>query len=325
MIKRTLACLALLGALSAPASAEEVVLRSVSAWPDNFEFTQQYLKFVDRVNEAGKGVVQIQHVGGPEVVPTQQQDAAIRNGVFDIQMGAAAYYNGVVPEADALYASEKNPVEARESGALDILNEIWGNKLNARILAWQSGGLGFYIYLSDKPKFNQDGTLDLTGVKLRSASAYKEWFEELGGTNLMMPLHEVFTAFERGMIEGLGTSAISFTDLRVDDYINYRIGPAVWQLDILILINADRWDTLPDDAKKILTDAAIAHEKETMRSYREYAAEEERKIQQAGIEFIELEGEAAKKHVQIAHDAVWKRLGERGPENVERLREALSE
>jgi len=301
------------------ASAEAVHLKAVSAFPVNLPFTKQFQAFIDRVNREGEGVVQIDLIGGPEVIPPQQQDTAIRNGVFDMQMGPTSYYNGNVPEADALFGATTTPVEARENGGIDLLDKIWHEKLNAKFLSWQSGGIPFYIYLVDEPKLTADGVLDLSGVRMRATPAYKEWFEKLGATNVILQTSEMFPALERGVVKGLGWPAISFTDIGVYKFLNYRVEPPVWQLDIAIIMNADKWESLSDEAKQILTQAAIEHEKATAESFQAIREREEKILQDAGMEFYTLE--KGDKHRQIAFDLVWDRLKSRDPSNVEALRE----
>lgn len=318
-------CIAAIVAL-APfgAAADEVVLKSVSTWPSSYAVVKEYLRFVDRVNEAGKGVVRIDHVGGPEVIPADQQDTAIRNGVFDIQFGAASYYSGVVPEADALKASELTPVEARKAGAIDLLSGIWRKKLNAEVLAWMSGGIGFYLYLTEAPKLTDEGTPDLRGLKLRSSSAYKDWFEAMGATNVMMAPPETFSAFERGMVNGLAATAINFRDVGVTKFIKARVSPSVWQIDTLIVMNAGKFDALSEAARKVLVDAAIAQEAQTMDAYRIQADEEAAEIAKSGVQFIELSADAGTKYKALAHQLVWERLARNAPDNADALRRVLS-
>lgn len=306
------------------AAADEVVLKSVSTWPSSYAVVKEYLGFVDRVNETGKGIIRIEHVGGPEVIPADQQDMAIRNGVFDIQFGAASYYSGVVPEADALKAAEITPIEARKAGAIELLSGIWRKKLNAEVLAWMSGGVGFYLYLTDAPKLTDEGLPDLRGLKLRSSSAYKDWFDAMGAVNVMMAPPETFSAFERGMVNGLAATGINFRDVGVTQFIKARVSPAVWQIDTLIIMNAGKFDALSEEARKVLIAAAVAQEEQTMKAYRAQADEEAAEIAKSGVQFVELGAEAAAKYKARAHALVWERLARNAPDNAEALRRALS-
>lgn len=308
-----------------PLAAEQVTLKSVTAWPGNYAVTKDYMDFVEAVNAAGKGIVQIRNIGGPEAIPADQQATALRNGVVDIQFGAASYYSGMVPEADALKAAERSPIEARASGATEMLSDIWRERLNARILAWQSGGTGFHLYLTDRPAMTSDGLPDLSGLKLRSSAAYKDWFDALGATNVMMAPAETFSGFERRMIDGLAIAAINFGDLGVTPFIKARIDPPVWQIDTLIIANADRFDALPPEAQNILTEAAAAREAATVGTFAAMNKAEDKAQAEAGIETITLTGAAAERYHALAHDLIWQRLARAAPDRSAALRKALTD
>ena len=87
------------GILCTTSTFAEETLRGVSALPKNNIVTQSFFDYVEIVNKAGKGIVHIDIVGGPEALPANQQDTALRNGVIDIQSGPAGYYSGVLPES----------------------------------------------------------------------------------------------------------------------------------------------------------------------------------------------------------------------------------
>ena len=63
------------------ASAQEVTLRAVSAFAEKTTYSRGFELFIERVNKDGKGVLQINYIGGPKAIPTFEQGNAVRNGV----------------------------------------------------------------------------------------------------------------------------------------------------------------------------------------------------------------------------------------------------
>src|SRR5690606_18684594 len=122
-----------------PAAAQET-LRALSMQPKAVTYTQSFLKFIDKLNEAGQGVVQIEFVGGPEAIPTFDQPEAVRAGVTDMIYGPGSYYAGIVPETDALVGSNVTPMEKRANGGIDLLNSIHQEKMNVYYLGHPDGG-----------------------------------------------------------------------------------------------------------------------------------------------------------------------------------------
>jgi TRAP-type C4-dicarboxylate transport system substrate-binding protein len=124
---------ALTVSLCGAAQAKETV-RALSMFPEPVAYTQSFLQFVDKLNAAGEGVVQIEFVGGPEAIPTFDQAEALRTGVIDMVYGPGSFYGGLVPETDALVGSNVTPMEKRANGGIDLLNQIHQDKLNAYYL-----------------------------------------------------------------------------------------------------------------------------------------------------------------------------------------------
>ena len=187
-----LAAAVVLGGLG-PASAQET-LRALSMLPKPVAYTQSFLKFIDKVNAAGQGVVQIEFVGGPEAIPTFDQPEAVRAGVIDMIYGPASYYPGIVPETDALVGSNVTPMEKRENGGIDLLNQIHQEKMNVYYLGHPDGGIQFHVYMTAVPQPKDDGLPDMSGIKLRGAPIYREFFTDyLGATFVQVNVPEVYT------------------------------------------------------------------------------------------------------------------------------------
>ena len=186
MLAKTIgaATLAVAVAASGPAGEQaEETLRALSMQPTAVTYTQSFLKFIDKVNAAGEGVVRIEFVGGPEAIPTFDQPEAVRAGVIDMIYGPASYYPGLVPETDALVGSNVTPMEKRANGGIDLLNQIHQEKMNVYLLGHPDGGIQFHIYMTKEPKLKADGLPDMSGIKLRGAPIYREFFTDyLGAT-----------------------------------------------------------------------------------------------------------------------------------------------
>src|SRR5260221_8619289 len=61
---------AALAVISGIACAQEITLRLVSAFPENQFYVKRTLDWIADVNKDGKGVLQINFIGGPKAIPT---------------------------------------------------------------------------------------------------------------------------------------------------------------------------------------------------------------------------------------------------------------
>ena len=81
--------------------AQEVTLHAVTAFAENTTYSRGFERFIDRVNEEGKGLLQINFIGGPKAMPPFEVGNALKSGVVDIANATGAFYTNVMPEADA--------------------------------------------------------------------------------------------------------------------------------------------------------------------------------------------------------------------------------
>ena len=82
-----LAFAAALAAASAGAIAQEVTLRLVSAFPENQFYVKRTLDWIADFNKDGKGVLQINFIGGPKAIPTFEVGKAVQGGVVETAPG----------------------------------------------------------------------------------------------------------------------------------------------------------------------------------------------------------------------------------------------
>ena len=114
--------------VGAVAQAQETIT-AVHAFPETLIYTQSFLSFVDKVNEAGEGVVQIEVRGGPEAIGMFQQPDAVRDGIVDMVYTPGSFYGGALPEKDALVASNLTAIETRQNGGIALIDEIHQEKM----------------------------------------------------------------------------------------------------------------------------------------------------------------------------------------------------
>src|SRR5215472_17030221 len=64
--------------------AQEVTLRAVTAFAEKTTYSRGFEAFIERVNADGKGIIQINYIGGPKAMPPFEVGNALKTGVVDI-------------------------------------------------------------------------------------------------------------------------------------------------------------------------------------------------------------------------------------------------
>ena len=217
-----LALLAAIGLLSA-ADAQEVTLRGVTSFAEKTTYSRGFEKFIERVNAEGKGVVHINYIGGPKAMPPFEVGNALKNGVVDIANVTGAFYTNLMPEADAWKLTQRPMAERRKNGGFDDMANLYAQKLNAVFLARVVDNNPFHLYLNKKI----DGP-DLKGLKLRITPVYRDFFQALGGTVVQTAPGEVYTALERGVVDGYGWPITGVFDLGRNERTKYSVDNRIY-------------------------------------------------------------------------------------------------
>lgn len=307
------AMLALVGA--GAATAEEVVLRAISAFQTGTAFAKPFDDFVTRVNEAGKGVLRIEVIGGPDAMPPFEIGNALRGGVVDLANTTAVYHANLVPEGLAMTLTDRTMAELRENGGHALLDEIHMQKANIHWLGRLVQHIPYYIYLSEVP----GGELDLSGLKIRSAPIYQAFFSAMGIAPVQTAPGEVFTALERGTIDGYAWPALGIFDLGWHEKTAARVEPGFYQVETGIYLSGNSWARLDDAQRALLTEQMTAFEASA--TFTEAAAEELKRQEEAGISAYALPDAEAALFAASAVEEGWKPILSANPEQGAKLRE----
>src|SRR5437868_6267578 len=264
------------------AAAQEVTLRAISAFAEKTTYSRGFELFIERVNRDGKGVLQINYIGGPKAMPPFEVGNALKSGVVDVANSTGAFYTNVMPEADAWKLTERPMSELRKNGGYNYMAQLYAEKMNAIFLARHVDGNPFHLYLN-KPISSPD----LTGLKIRITPVYRDFFQALGATVVQTAPGEVYTALERGVVDGYGWPITGIFDLGWNEKTKYRVDPGFYSAEVSILVNKTVWDRLTAQQRDILSAAAARGESEVSEFIEENAKDTKRQAD-AGIQTIKL-------------------------------------
>ncbi len=292
------------------AQAEDRV-SAVHAFPEFLVYTKTFLAMVDDINARGEGIVQIDVRGGPEAIGMFQQPAAVRDGVVDMVHTPGSFYGANVPEIDAMVASNVTPMEARQNGGAAIMDQAHQDRFGVKHLGWIDGGVRFHIYMDSEPKFNDDGILDLTGVKLRDNPIYHAFFEALNATTSSMPSTEVYSALEKGVVDAAAWTEIGVPQLKWNEFLTYRVDPTFYSTDIGVIFNADAWNDLSPKSQELIQTVMIEWEEKSYNDRQTEIEADAKVLADGGMTFVSHSEEAGEAYRKMANDAAWARMYER--------------
>ncbi|MGE0735651.1 MAG: TRAP transporter substrate-binding protein DctP [Alphaproteobacteria bacterium] len=316
--KQVLLAVGLSMAAAMSANAESIQLKAGTFLQANDNFWYPPIqKFLDTVNEKGKPVnlsINMVAAGGKGMSPFEMGNA-VKSGVIDLAHLAGTFYNKIVPLGDAQKLSTISTAEERKNGTYAFLEPIYNEKMNVHYLGRWGEKVPFHIYVNKKIE-----KADFKGFKIRGTSVYQAFIEKLGGTLVLTPPAEAYTAVERGVVDGLGWPLWGIEAWGWHKVLKYRIEPGFYSSDISVLVNLATWKKMSKAQQDVLTNAMIALENE-FPLIREKNSEAARKIQaDAGMQVIKLSDAEAAKWLKAAEEAGWEDLAKKDPANAAKIR-----
>ena len=272
-------------------------------------FRQAFDQFVDTVNIDGKGLVQIPQVVGREAIPSRQMGNAVKNGLLDLTGIPPAYMANLVKLATGFTPSVKDPAEMRRNGSWKIFEDLFAKHANMHLLAQYGGDVVFHIY-SNKPVRS---LADFKGMKLRTSNTYKAFFDALGARTLQMPRREIFTAMERGAVDGFANLDSEVLTQGWHEVSKFKIDPGFYHPTVIVGLNLDKWKAMTAAQRSVITKAGMHLENELSmdlgRKDRLAGAE----LLKKGMKVFALGGADAKKFNELAYTSQWDVVEKRGP------------
>ena len=318
---RWLVCAAYCAAALVPlqVTAQEVTLRVVSAFAENTQYVKNLEGMIKKLNADEKGRVQLNFIGGaPKVMPVPEVGNAVRTGVVDIGMSTGAFYTNIMPEADALKLTQLTGPELRKNGAYDLINRIWNEKANMQYLGRVIDYTPFHLYLTKKID-----KADLTGLKIRITPVYRDFFQALGATVISTTPAEVYTALERGAVDGYGWPINGIFDFNWHEKTKFRVDPGFYSAEVSLVMNLDKWKGLTAAQRDSLMKHVIALENAND-SWKKVNDDDMKRQAQVGIQVIAFDAATSKQYVDKAYDVAWTNLIKVSPQYGPQMRKLFS-
>ncbi len=298
--------------------AQETTLRLVSAFAENGIYVQRLQTWMTKFNAEGKGVLQINFLGGPKAIPTFEVGNAVKTGVVDMAMSTGAFYTNVMPESDFLKLTQISIAEQRKNGAFEAINAVWNEKANMQYLARMVENQPFHIYLNKKIE-----KPDLNGLKIRITPVYRDFFLELNANVITTPPGEVYSALERGVVDGYGWPIGGIFDLNWQEKTKYRVDPGFYDAEVSILMNLPAFKKLNDVQKTYLNKQLLALEAENT-FWAKFTIEEIAKQAKVGIQTISFDAATSKSFKDKAYAVGWAAAQKQSPDVATKFKALFS-
>ncbi len=180
----------------------------------------------------------------------------VRDGVIDITWYVIGYKPGLFPSSEVFeqpFIMENAEATSRAFWRLFEKDMKDTEFKDFKILGTWVHGPG--IFHSDEPIESVD---DLAGMKIRGGSrTINAFLDELGAEPVGLPVPAISEALSKGVINGATIPWEVVPALKVSELVKNHTEfgtPALYTLTFVLAMNKDKYESLPDDLKKVIDD-----------------------------------------------------------------------
>ena len=234
--------------VATPALADAVKIDAVTLAPKPVYINKPFKMFVDAVNKKFAGEIEINWRGGPEIMPPFKQAEGVRNGAVDMTYTSPSYYQGLVPTSGTMNLSYKTYSEIAATNYHKRMTELHAEKDLIFLGEIPATQLNFVIYMGEEVSSLED----LKGKRIRVFPTLLPIVKALGAEPIVMAMGDIFTAMERGAIDGYMQGPLAQAK-QFEGLVKTVIFPGVYRAGFPVLINKDTWAKMSPDLQQRLT------------------------------------------------------------------------
>ena len=291
----------LFGILAFASNSIALELKLLSAYAPNFIFnigaTNNFTKNLEKLSGGQLKIKQF----GPDVIPTFEQFQPVQSGIFDISFTHATYHTGIISVGVGMDATIADPTRRRTTGLFDFLDKEY-NKLGQKLIALTP--VAPYEFVTRAPLSGAKPSLK--GMKIRSNPSLQNTILALGGAPVTMAGGEVYTALQKGVLDGAAWTLVGVKDFKWQEVASYIVRPVFGSITMMMSMNLKKYNSLTPEQRKWIDEAGKQAELDSDAFFKNLIAEELKYLQSAGMKITNMNPDDAKNVEKYWNEGLWK-------------------
>jgi TRAP-type C4-dicarboxylate transport system substrate-binding protein len=236
-------------------AADPIELKIATFEPPHAFAASAILKgWADKINEQSEGRLNVKiFAGGVLGKPPQQYDI-VKGGVADIAWTVLGYIGGQFPLSSVIELPFMSDTAEGGTRALNTLSEegYFDKEMSDIHLIGLHTMHSFQFHFKDKKVTEVD---QFKGLKMRvPGKVYANIITKLGATPVRVPAPGAYEALQRGVLDGTPFPYAAVGSFRLGDVTKYHAEVNLGNAAFGLLMNKEKYQSLPDDLKKIIDD-----------------------------------------------------------------------
>lgn len=216
--------------------------------------------YLDEVVRRANGAIKIRKYWAQSLHKVGEHLPAVRDGISEISLISPGYYQAMLPVTRGLeWYYRMDRADALQKVSRDVyenfqpLRDEWEKRHRSKVLYWTNW---YYAPLVTREPIRTID--DLKGKRIRGYGIATDVIERLGGTAIPMAAPEVYTALERGVLDGV----YGFDFVTAIGYKLHEIAPHMTDIGdgphapAATIMSMQTWESLPDELKTIFNEVS---------------------------------------------------------------------
>jgi TRAP-type C4-dicarboxylate transport system substrate-binding protein len=232
-----------------PGHAAPIVLKYANFPPASTFPCIQMERWAREVEKRTGGRVKVQTFPGGTLLPAKNIFDGVVTGMADIGNFAMSYQPGRFP----LYEAIDLPVGFRNARAASMALFDLIEKYQPKEFAKVKLITVFTCPPADiMTKVPVRSLKELKGMELRTSGTGTDVLKRIGAIPIGMPQSEAPEAIQKGIVKGNVSSMEILKDFNFAAYLPYATEANLFVVSFAVVMNKDRWGSLPEDVKKVI-------------------------------------------------------------------------
>jgi TRAP-type C4-dicarboxylate transport system substrate-binding protein len=208
-------------------------------------------RWAKEVEKRTNGKVKVQTFPGGTLLPAKNIFDGVMSGMADIGNFAMSYQPGRFPISEAVDLPVSFSNAKVSSLVLYDLIEKYNAKEFEKVKIITLFTCPPANLMTSKPV---KSLKDLKGMEIRVAGTSVDVLKNMGGSPIAMPQSDTPEALQKGVVKGNFSSMEVLKDFNYAAYTPYVTIVNLQVISFAVVMNKDKWNSLPADVKKIFDD-----------------------------------------------------------------------
>jgi TRAP-type C4-dicarboxylate transport system substrate-binding protein len=239
---------------SIESEAKTIILKFAHPWsPKHAQQTQLFEPWAKTIEEQTNGQVKIKIFPGGALGKPGQIYSMVEKGLADIGHDLHDYTPGRFPitsvfELPFMIKTAEHGSEAIWQ-AYEKIPALQKEYQGVKLL-WMSCHAPGFFNTTEKPIKSLS---DLKGLKIRTASSIvTDALQLFGATPVTMPGTEIYTALEKGVVDGTVLPYDGLNAFKLHDLVKHITRTDFYSMTFWVAMNQKKFDSLPKDVQKVI-------------------------------------------------------------------------